>query len=291
MLAAATPGQVAAFCNMKPIIVLNVYLAWLMAWYAAIPAAARSEEESETNSNPIVLELFTSHGCSSCPPADALLSELGQRPDLASKIVPLAFHVDYWNSDAWSDPFSQSAFTERQKQYRLALHGYQIYTPQLVINGRTGMVGSLRIKVLSQIARAKAIAGAGKVRITRLAFDIQSASMPTAVTVSIHAELIQNPIIPAATLPVSAAIFENDLITHVAGGENANRELHNNYVVRSFFNAFDLPGKAPAEKDETIVIPLAENWKPENLGLAVFIQHPTTMAIHGADSIPFQNVH
>ena len=93
-----------------------------------------------TSARPVVVELFTSEGCSSCPPADAYLSELSRdRPE----VLPLAFHVTYWNSLGWQDPYSLEAATQRQAEYS-ARFGQSAYTPEMVIDGRKGLVGSNR---------------------------------------------------------------------------------------------------------------------------------------------------
>src|SRR5688572_22165851 len=86
---------------------------------------------------PVLVELFTSQGCSSCPPADKLLSALRSDPQMAGRVIPLAFHVDYWNRIGWEDPFSSAQWTGRQQRYARALgNGSRVYTPQLVVNGR-----------------------------------------------------------------------------------------------------------------------------------------------------------
>src|SRR3954467_1004983 len=104
---------------------------------------------------PVVLELFTSQGCSSCPPAERLLSKLAAAGTLGDRTVaPLAFHVDYWNDLGWADPFSLPAWTERQHQYARALGGNRVYTPELVVGGATGMVGSDASAVRQAIQRA-----------------------------------------------------------------------------------------------------------------------------------------
>src|SRR5690348_4653604 len=93
---------------------------------------------------PIVVELFTSQGCSSCPPADALLNELAQRPD----VVALGFHVDYWDYLGWKDPLSAPGSTQRQRDYARLLNQPTIYTPEMVIDGHLQLVGSDRTAVL-----------------------------------------------------------------------------------------------------------------------------------------------
>ncbi|MEM9683718.1 MAG: DUF1223 domain-containing protein, partial [Pseudomonadota bacterium] len=107
-----------------------------------VPAAASSK-------NPVVVELFTSQGCSSCPPAEALLGELAKRDD----VVALEFHVDYWDYIGWKDEFAKPAFSGRQKQYVSSLNGRYSYTPQMVIDGKTHVVGSDRRKVEATIRK------------------------------------------------------------------------------------------------------------------------------------------
>ncbi len=112
----------------------------------AVPAMA-----GEVKLNPkAVLELFTSQGCSSCPPADALLKSVAQRPD----VIALAYHVDYWDYIGWTDTFDAKAYTDRQRAYAGAWGTSNIYTPQLVINGRMDVVGSRRNDVESAIGQA-----------------------------------------------------------------------------------------------------------------------------------------
>src|SRR4051812_38711022 len=99
---------------------------------------------------PVVVELFTSQGCNSCPPADAFLAELAKRPD----VLALSLHVDYWDYIGWKDPFAQHAFTVRQRDYSRALSQRYVYTPQMVINGELQGVGSERRTIEALIARA-----------------------------------------------------------------------------------------------------------------------------------------
>jgi hypothetical protein len=97
-----------------------------------------------------VVELFTSQGCSACPPADALLAELSERQD----VIALAFHVDYWNYLGWADPFATAANTRRQREYAATFEARAVYTPQLVINGAEAVVGSRRAEALEAVALA-----------------------------------------------------------------------------------------------------------------------------------------
>ena len=126
---------------MKPVVRTAVSLAALIGSLAPAAAAER----------PVVVELFTSQGCSSCPPADAILGELAKQPGL----LPLAFHVDYWNRLGWKDPYSSAESTQRQRAYARLLGLRTIYTPQMVVDGRIDVVGSERADVLKAIDAAR----------------------------------------------------------------------------------------------------------------------------------------
>ncbi|MSP48843.1 MAG: DUF1223 domain-containing protein [Alphaproteobacteria bacterium] len=119
--------------------------AGLLALFAALFSA-----ESARAGGPVLIELFTSQGCSSCPPADAYLGELAKRRD----VVVLAFHIDYWDYIGWKDPFGDAAWTARQRQYAQSLKTPQIYTPQMVVDGGNHAVGSDRRAVERLIAEA-----------------------------------------------------------------------------------------------------------------------------------------
>jgi hypothetical protein len=115
--------------------------------FAAIMLAPMAQAETR----PVVVELFTSQGCSSCPPADAVLTELAARPD----VIALGFHVDYWDRLGWKDPLSAPGSTERQNDYAARFGRREIYTPQLVVDGKRQLVGSHRAEVLLAVDQAK----------------------------------------------------------------------------------------------------------------------------------------
>jgi hypothetical protein len=127
-------------------VVRSVGLGLAVAAAVGMPGAAARAE-----TRPVVAELFTSEGCSSCPPADALLSELARsRPD----VLALAFHVTYWDRLGWPDPFAFEGATQRQRAYAAALRLDSLYTPQLVVDGRIDVVGSERGEVLAALRTA-----------------------------------------------------------------------------------------------------------------------------------------
>lgn len=154
---------------------------------------------------PAVVELFTSQGCSSCPPADQLLAELAQRSD----IIALGFHIDYWDGLGWKDPLSTSEGTARQQTYARLLGSGQVYTPQLIVEGTREMVGSRREEVLAALrgARPQAVAP------VRFAADRRSVTIGPAA-------------MPGAAGTVLLARFVKQRTTHIGAGENAHRTAH-----------------------------------------------------------------
>jgi hypothetical protein len=164
---------------------------------------------------PVVVELFTSEGCSSCPPADALLAELAASPGL----LALSFHIDYWDRLGWKDPFSSAAATRRQERYARLLGLDAVYTPQLVIDGHWQAVGSDREAVARALAQARQTAAA--VPMT-LALDHGKARVALGASRGGMA---------AAVLLVG---FDRRHVNRVGGGENDGRTLTHIDVVRGF---------------------------------------------------------
>lgn len=235
-----------------------------------------AREASPADPGPVVIELFTSQGCSSCPPADRLLTRLARDPNLKDRVIPLSFHVDYWNYIGWTDPFSSKRWSERQQGYARAFRSNRIYTPQLVVSGRTGLNGSDEAGARKRIAEALAVEPAGRVT---LSVDPSGPSQDR-LKVKVGAKLsraIEGP------LDLWVAVYETGLTTKVGAGENASATLHNDHVVRRLEKALTLTG--PADSAE-LVLGLDKRWKRENLGVAAFLQDPKTMVIHGAGVRP-----
>jgi hypothetical protein len=174
---------------------------------------------------PVVVELFTSEGCSSCPPADALLAELASRPE----VLALSFHVDYWDRLGWKDPFSSGAATRRQHRYAELLGLSTVYTPQIVIDGKWQAVGSDRDEV--ERALGSAHRHPEEVPVT-LAIDRGRARITMG----------------GGQGDVSAAVlligFDRRHVTEVTRGENGGRTLTHIDVVRSIEEVAHFDGKA-----------------------------------------------
>jgi hypothetical protein len=167
----------------------------------------------KASERPIVVELFTSEGCSSCPPADALLAELANRPD----ILALSFHVDYWDGLGWKDPFSSREATHRQERYKTLLDLATVYTPQIVVDGRWQAVGSDRDAVERALDAARR----------------DHANMPIALSVDrSNAQIRLSAVgdsVPASVLLIG---FDRRHVDKVKAGENGGRTLAHADVVR-----------------------------------------------------------
>ncbi|HEV7516615.1 MAG TPA: DUF1223 domain-containing protein [Thermoanaerobaculia bacterium] len=253
---------------------LSLTLLGLAALALALTAAAAPQSPAASPASPVVVELFTSQGCSSCPPADRLLTQLGQDRDLAGRVIPLSFHVDYWNYIGWRDPFSSADWSGRQTRYSEAFRLGRLYTPQVVINGRSECVGSEAGEVRQKIAEALKTPPDGRVAL-RLAPE--GATVKAAVDASVSGGAGG-----AHALDVWVALYETNLSTAVGRGENARRTLRNDYVVRRLVKAFTLPATPGAAQSGAVALAIDPTWKRGDLGVAAFLQDPATLAIHGA---------
>ena len=217
----------------------------------------------------VVVELFTSEGCSSCPPADELLGRL--RPDLSAKniqVIPLGFHVDYWDGLGWKDRFSSANFTQRQEQYARNLKVDGPYTPEMVVDGTVEFVGNNTGRAQQAIR--------------------QEASQPEVATVKISAPVAEQLAIQIKA-PVSLgdalvmlAITEDNLATKVGGGENGGRTLHHAAVVRELRQLGRLQGGG---FETTVALKLEREWKRQDLRAIVFVQQAPSGKIEGATSV------
>lgn len=168
-----------------------------------------------------VLELFTSEGCSSCPPADENLAGItAEAQRTGARVFTLELHVDYWNYLGWADPFSDSVHSTRQSAYARRFGASGAYTPELVINGREELVGSNRAGARAAIARALA-------KPTRATLSLHVSRLPASLQVEAH---VRSSI--AGNLHL--AVAEDRAETHVTRGENADRVLSHRHVVRAF---------------------------------------------------------
>ncbi len=218
---------------------------------------------------PVVVELFTSEGCSSCPAADAALRDLERAQSVPGvEVIALGQHVDYWNNLGWKDPFSSAQFTERQRWYAQGFKEGN-YTPQAVVNGRYEFVGSQKNTLAQTVAQAA--------RAPRAAVALAREAGNISVKVSG---------LPAGTKAASVelALTETGLSSQVGRGENSGRLLHHAAVVRTL----RVLGTVGADGTFTTTAPLnlSPSWKTDNLRAVVLVQETGSHYVVGVATLP-----
>jgi hypothetical protein len=226
---------------------------------------------------PVLVELFTSEGCSSCPPADDVLAKLdAQQPVKEAEIVILSEHVDYWNYLGWKDPYSTAQSSARQKEYAAVFGKRGVYTPQVVVNGRAEVVGSDERAVRREIQKAARAATANVNAV------IQGVDSNGYATISVKASRGAGE--PAI---VWLAITESGLSNAVKNGENGGRTLKHSGVARVMVKAGELSG-SDTELSKQLRLVMFPDWKKEHLKVVAFIQETGSKRILGAVSVPFR---
>jgi hypothetical protein len=219
---------------------------------------------------PVVVELFTSEGCSSCPPADAMLTKLShQRNTNIANLILLEEHVEYWNDGGWHDRFSGPTYTQRQYDYVKDLHLATAYTPQIVIDGHLQASGNNPAQVQQFLLQAA------------------KASKPATVTLHFAAPdklqvTVDNP--SRARMEILVAVTEDDLTTKVGAGENGGKTLMHSAVVRELHKV----GSTSDDRfDKVIKLPDKSDWKKPDLRAIVLVQNPSSGEVLGAAQLPY----
>jgi hypothetical protein len=243
---------------------------------AEVPANTTPLNSAESRA-PVVVELFTSEGCSSCPPADALLSRLEKtQPVEGALVLPLAMHVDYWNYLGWSDPFSSAEFSARQGEYAAAYGKDGVYTPQMIVDGVKEFPGGNTGLALESISKAARTPKA-EVRLTRAAFE---GGVRLGVSVERSPQLTEGDV-----AYVLLAVTESDLSTDVRRGENAGRKLGHAAVVRRLTTLGPLPDRPGEAFAAETNITFDKNWRRANLRAVVFAQERGSRRILAAGAL------
>jgi hypothetical protein len=242
----------------------------IWANYAGEHPEAATEPASVFAESFAVVELFTSEGCSSCPPADRLLGEM---VDEAAKnnlrVFALAFHVDYWDYIGWKDPFADPAFSDRQRNYASALGSGRIYTPQMVVNGQREFVGSNRSKAESSIEWA--LTRSPRVRLQFSKIE----SKPEKMIIDYEVDTSPDNAV------LNVAVVERDLKSDIRRGENAGRVLHHDNVVR-VFKSVKLD-----EATGEISVAIPKGIDTSKSSIIGYVQNVKTMEILGAAGVEF----
>ncbi len=219
-------------------------------------------EEKSVSSGPLknaILELYTSEGCSSCPPAEAWLSQLGESEEYpASELIPLAFYVDYWDYLGWKDRYAQADFSMRQKMHQINGAIRSLYTPQLILDSKElRPAKNLPIR-FQQIRSSKA----------SLQLDISIRKKPKVWQVTLKSKPLET--LLASKQSLYLAVTENNIISNISAGENHGKTLKHDHVVREFIGPIDI--NVSKESSITKAINLSQEWNLEELSVVAFVQ-------------------
>ncbi|WP_390913970.1 DUF1223 domain-containing protein [Pseudosulfitobacter sp. SM2401] len=196
--------------------------------------------------SPVVVELFTSQGCSSCPPADAMLHELAERDD----VIALALHVDYWDYIGWKDEFAKPAYSKRQREYAIIGHRRSVYTPQMVINGETDVVGAKAMQLSEALAQHAAKPALVDVEIARQGGNLQINAVSNGAKGPFVVNLVR---------------YTPRSKTRITRGENAGHTLSYANVAHDWKIVKEWDGRAPLnmtadlDGDEPVVVIIQQN--------------------------------
>ncbi|MEE9448072.1 MAG: DUF1223 domain-containing protein [Arenicellales bacterium] len=203
-----------------------------------------------------VVELYTSEGCSSCPPADKFLSKLGKTAE-ADLIVPLAFHVDYWDYIGWKDPFSKAKYTQRQREVAAVNKQSTIYTPEFVVDGREAR-GTRRVS--NQVLEAQASAAEADINLNLSAVQDGKLSVDIQVN-NLNYQGNEQP-------EIYLALYENNLANDIDAGENRGRVLKHDYVVRYI----SMPESTSNGMAHHFDLQLEDDWDPSAMGVSAIVK-------------------
>jgi hypothetical protein len=238
-------------------IIAILFTCWACTNTLGKNVTANSDTASHASNSPKVLvELFTSQGCSSCPAADRLI---GNIISTDTNVISLSYHVDYWDRLGWKDVFSSHDYTLRQQQYVNALHAESLYTPQAVVQGTYEMVGSNRTRVLDAI---------NKVRVQSSDQRIIAIAAVKGSTVTLDYHLSQT----KPKQQIAITLVQNKATTSVAKGENAGAQLTDFNIVRNLI-------VQPAQENGSIEINLPDDLKRENASIVLFTHDEETKEI------------
>jgi hypothetical protein len=253
---------------MKTILLLG---ASLLA--AAQVHAAQCKADSPAGTTALV-ELYTSEGCDSCPPADRWLSSLGPRGYAPDRVVPIALHVDYWDYIGWKDPYARQAHSARQRKMAKLARAALVYTPQVLLQGKdfrpwgSGEFDLAVSKINAQPAKARISLTLGMPR--KDAFEVEAVA-------ELHGAA------PSPDIGLFLAAYENKLVSEVTAGENRGRSLPHDYVVLQWAGPVEFRGARIAGRH---VLPLLPKAVPGHSGVVAFVQNRATAEVLQALMLP-----
>jgi hypothetical protein len=235
---------------------MNFRAAILAFLLPALSCLATEPLASRLGTTPVVVELFTSQGCSTCPPADALITALAHDESLRGRVIPLAYHVDYWDRLGWRDPFSSPLWSQRQMIYVRQMRLASAYTPQVVVAGQHQFTGSHADALGQSIVAASRVRPAGTIA-------AEAKRDGSSIVTTVHG-------IAPPDSDLIVVLVEYDVATSVTAGENQGRRIVNDAIVRSLSRVS--PGRTTLKADPA--------W--QHLAVVAFVQDRETLAITNA---------
>lgn len=242
----------------------------LMPQAHALQCAAQSGPRTAA-----LVELYTSEGCNSCPPADRWLQGLGARGFAPERVVPLSLHVNYWDYIGWKDPYAQQRFSDRQRKLAQVMRARVIYTPQVLLQGKDFHRWHAADAFEQAVAKINARPPAAHITL-RL-----EAGPPATLLTDVRAELLDAAQAPDVALYLAS--YENQLVSRVAAGENRGRTLSHDYVVFEWVGPIPFTAGRIAEKR---ALPLVPKAVPAHSGVAAFVQNRRTAEVLQALMLP-----
>ena len=256
--------------TMKALLLSAIAMISVTAW--VLTHASEAPRSSDVRI-PILVELFTSEGCSSCPPADGLLSRLDRQPVAGAELVVLSEHVDYWNRLGWKDPYSSHFFSDRQNLYADRFGSLSVYTPQVVVDGANEFVGSNSGSASGAIVQA--------LRAPKIPVYLSSVTLEHTNIVRAHVETGSLPdSFGLAEVEVYAVIALNHAESRVSNGENGGRTLAHTAVVKNFAKVGTLRKGQSFAQD--VLLKVDAGADANNLRLIALLQEPRQGRVVGA---------
>lgn len=245
---------------MKKQSLLTALCAIVFASNAIAQSQCSAVSGSQTNA---LVELYTSEGCSSCPPADQWLTHLKNQGSQFGNIVPIALHVDYWDYIGWKDDFANPAFARRQREMAASGHARGVYTPQIAINGQDTRSWVSESRFKSEVASINRMPAKAEIRLAVNSTTAKSLQVSTSIKTAETGPLVYY-----------LALQENNLQSTVNAGENRGELLRHDYVVRQWLGPFkmDADGKVSTSHQ----IQLQPAWKQRDLSVVAFVQNSAT---------------
>ena len=251
----------------------------LLAAALTLPLTTIAAPACKATSGPqttVVLELYTSEGCNSCPPTDKWVSALPSAGFASDKIIPLAFHVDYWDYIGWKDRFASPAYTQRQHEIADVNRSRTVYTPQLVLNGRDFGAHGSNARLADAAKNVNQRPAQADIQLTVEPASGRDWQISTAVAVPDAAQ--------QRDAAVYLAVYENRLISDVKGGENSGVSLTHDFVVREWIGPLALDGGKLALARN---ISLKPEQKAQDSGLVAVVQNRKTGEVLQALQLPY----